>query len=133
MQIDEGRARVLVDDDEGVTSVVERALRRQGYEVATANSADAALQVIDSFRPGALVLDIVMPGTDGLTLCRQVRAEKPDVGLLMVSSRCTSATCATSSKRRASRASSRHSAASGTSSAPRAHDPSAPSRDLVRR
>src|SRR5512132_1078450 len=87
-QMDEGRARVLVvDDDEGVTSVVERALRRQGYEVATANSADAALQVLENFRAGALVLDILMPGTDGLTFCRRLRTERPDVGILMVTAK----------------------------------------------
>jgi two-component system response regulator MprA len=87
-QIDEARARVLVvDDDEGVTSVVERALRRQGYEVATANSADAALQMLDTFRPSAVVLDILMPGTDGLTFCRQVRTERPEIGILMVTAK----------------------------------------------
>jgi two-component system response regulator MprA len=88
MAIEETRAKVLVvDDDEGVTSVVERALRREGYDVAIANDADAALATVLEFHPDAVVLDIVMPGTDGMTLCRRLRTERPEVGILMVTAK----------------------------------------------
>ena len=85
---DETRAKVLVvDDDEGVTSVVERALRREGYDVTVANDAESALAKIAGAKPDAIVLDILMPGKDGLTLCRQLRTELPDVGILMVTAK----------------------------------------------
>ncbi|HZP97803.1 MAG TPA: response regulator transcription factor [Candidatus Limnocylindria bacterium] len=84
----ESRARILVvDDDEDVTSVVKRALERDGYEVATAASAEEALRTLPECRPDALVLDILMPGTDGLTLCRRIRSERPETGILMVTAK----------------------------------------------
>ncbi len=88
MTTEEKRAKVLVvDDDEGVTSVVERALRREGYDIAIANDADGAVETVKTFHPDVLVLDILMPGTDGLTLCRRMRADLPDVGILMVTAK----------------------------------------------
>ncbi len=88
MVAEEYRARVLVvDDEEGVTSVIERALQREGYDVAVANDAAAARERVSSFHPDALVLDVVMPGTDGVALCRELRADRPDVGILMVTAR----------------------------------------------
>ena len=84
----ESRARILVvDDDDGVTSVVKRALERDGYDVATASSADEALRLVPDYRPDALVLDILMPGTDGVTLAKRLRAERPDTGILMVTAK----------------------------------------------
>lgn len=84
----EPRARILVvDDDDGVTSVVKRALERDGYDVATASSGDEALRLVPDYRPDALVLDILMPGTDGVTLAKRLRAERPDTGILMVTAK----------------------------------------------
>ncbi len=84
----ETRARILVvDDDEGVTSVVRRALERDGYDVATSGSADEAIRMVPEYMPDALVLDILMPGTDGLSLCKRIRAERPDTGILMVTAK----------------------------------------------
>ena len=81
-------ARVLiVDDDEGVTAVVKRALDRDAYLTAVAHSVDEARAQLDAFRPDAVVLDILMPGVDGLTLCRELRSERPDIGILMVTAK----------------------------------------------
>jgi len=86
--MDERRGRILVvDDDEGVTSILARGLRREGYDVATALDADRALETVRGWSPDALVLDVVMPGTDGLALCRIVRAERPDVGIVLLTAK----------------------------------------------
>jgi two-component system response regulator MprA len=80
--------RVLVaDDDEGVTSVVARTLVREGYEVRTAPNGDSALRSLREWRPDAVVLDVLMPGTDGLAVCRRIRSERPDLGILMLTAR----------------------------------------------
>ncbi len=89
MSVSDGTAaRILVaDDDEGVTSVVERALRREGYVVVTAPDGDLALQAMRDWRPDLLVLDVVMPGLDGLAVCRKARAERPDLGIVLLTAK----------------------------------------------
>jgi DNA-binding response OmpR family regulator len=82
---------LVVDDDEFVTSVVERALRHEDYAVATAGDGEEALRLLREWRPDAVVLDIVMPGVDGLALCRLARKERPDLGILMLTARDASA------------------------------------------
>lgn len=80
--------RVLVaDDDEGVTSVVARTLIREGYEVRTASDGDRAVRALREWSPDAIVLDVLMPGRDGLAICRQVRSERPDIGILMLTAK----------------------------------------------
>ena len=86
--MDERRGRILVvDDDEGVTSILSRGLRREGYDVATAPDADRALEAVRGWDPDALVLDVMMPGTDGLQLCRIVRGERPDIGIVLLTAK----------------------------------------------
>jgi two-component system response regulator MprA len=86
--MDDRRSRVLVvDDDDGVTSILARGLRREGYDVAAAGDAARALETVRGWKPDALVLDVVMPGTDGLSLCRLVRAERPDVGIVLLTAK----------------------------------------------
>ena len=80
--------RVLVaDDDEGVTSVVARTLTREGYDVRTASDGDGAIHSMREWTPDAIVLDVLMPGRDGLAVCRQVRSERPDIGILMLTAK----------------------------------------------
>ncbi len=89
---DEPRGRVLVvDDDPGVTSVLERGLRREGYDVASACDGERALELVRGWRPDAVVLDILMPGIDGFDVCRLVRAERPDVAILLLTAKDASA------------------------------------------
>jgi two-component system response regulator MprA len=81
-------ARILVvDDDPGVRHAVGRALRFEGYEVDEAGNGTAALEQIDQRQPDALVLDLVMPGTGGLEVCRRLRAEGNDVPVLVLTAR----------------------------------------------
>ncbi len=80
-----GAARVLVvDDDPGVTSLVGRGLMRAGYQVREERDGDAALHAIERWLPDLLVLDILMPGTDGLTVCRRARSDDPGLAILML-------------------------------------------------
>ena len=80
--------RVLVaDDDEGVTSVVARTLTREGYDVRTASDGDGAVHAMREWAPDAIVLDVLMPGRDGIAVCRQVRSERPDIGILMLTAK----------------------------------------------
>ena len=66
-------AILLVDDDPTLLSVLSRRLTREGLEVRTAPSGDAALKALENSWPALLVVDLMMPGMDGFELCRRVK------------------------------------------------------------
>jgi two-component system response regulator ResD len=68
-------ARVLIaDDDEVVRDVVRRYLERDGHDVTVAGDGNEALRILNSEHIDVAVLDVMMPGPDGLTLCRTLRS-----------------------------------------------------------
>ncbi len=67
---------LTVDDDPEVLGTLGRALRREGYEVGRASSGDEALRLLAERTPDLIVLDIMMPGLDGLEVCRRIRAHE---------------------------------------------------------
>jgi two-component system response regulator MprA len=78
---------LVVDDDAAVRQSLERSLRFEGYEVATAVDGLAALELIARDRPDIAVLDVMMPRMDGLEACRQLRARGDDLPVLMLTAR----------------------------------------------
>ncbi|HDH03700.1 MAG TPA: response regulator transcription factor [Actinobacteria bacterium] len=84
------RARVLVvDDDEKIAASVRRALIYDGYDVEVCKDGTAALGAALRQPPDLVVLDIMMPGIDGLEVCRRLRAAGDDVAVLMLTARTT--------------------------------------------
>ncbi len=80
-------ARVLVvDDDEKITSFLRRALAYEGYQVEVASGGQAALSYALKAPPDLVVLDVMMPGLNGLEVCRRLRAGG-DVPVLMLTAR----------------------------------------------
>jgi signal transduction histidine kinase len=71
---------LVVDDDQDTCETVEGVLKRAGAEVRTCLSASQALTAMDSWVPDVLVSDIGMPGEDGYSLIRKVRARKTEEG-----------------------------------------------------
>ena len=72
--LSDGMARVLIaDDDIVVRNVVRRDLERDGLDVTVADDGAEALRVLGTERVDVAVLDVMMPGPDGLTLCRSLR------------------------------------------------------------
>ena len=65
---------LIVEDEPMVAEVVERYLRRDGYQVQTVASGPAALDEFSRFRPDLVVLDLMLPGLDGREVCRRIRA-----------------------------------------------------------
>jgi two-component system response regulator MprA len=85
---DPDRDRVLVvEDDPHVRDAVERALRFEGYDVYTAVDGNDGLLKVESIEPQAIVLDVLMPGTDGLAVCRILRKRGNSTPILMLTAR----------------------------------------------
>ena len=69
------RTILIVDDDRAVTDTFARMLKLEGFEVATAISPEAGLQLAESVRPSAIILDMRMPIVNGLQFLRRLRAQ----------------------------------------------------------
>jgi DNA-binding response OmpR family regulator len=65
---------LVVDDEPTIRDVVVRYLRRDGYQTLEAADGDRARELIETTEPSLVVLDVMLPGTDGLALCRWIRA-----------------------------------------------------------
>jgi two-component system response regulator MprA len=80
--------RILIaDDDRAIREALSRALSLEGYDVVQAPDGAQALSLIESSRPDAAVLDVMMPNVDGLTVCRVLRAERNRIPVLMLTAR----------------------------------------------
>ncbi|MGM0674523.1 MAG: response regulator [Spirochaetota bacterium] len=77
---------LVVDDDRKTVQLVKLYLLHDGYTVATAHDGPTALERARETNPDLIVLDIMLPGLDGLAVCRQLRAES-DVLILMLTAR----------------------------------------------
>jgi two-component system response regulator MprA len=77
---------LVVDDDRRVTSLLQRALRFAGYTVTIAHDGAAALKTLQGATPDLLLLDVMLPGIDGLSVCRAVRDSGP-TPILMLTAR----------------------------------------------
>ena len=64
---------LVADDDRAVREALERALQLEGFEVELAGDGDTTLAAVEKRTPDALVLDIMMPGLDGLDVTRRLR------------------------------------------------------------
>lgn len=82
-----GKPRILiVDDDTTILNLLELSLRKDGFEVLKATSGLTGLKIAYDAHPDAIVLDVMMPGMDGLEVCRRLR-EMTDASILVLSAK----------------------------------------------
>ena len=78
---------VVAEDDPSVRNAVERVLELEGYQVKTANDGNAALDLVVSSKPHAVVMDVMMPFADGLTVTRELRHRGNRTPILLLTAR----------------------------------------------
>jgi two-component system response regulator MprA len=78
---------LVVDDDAPVRRMLERSLAAEGFEVEAAADGGAALVAAERSAPDLVVLDVAMPGLDGLAVCRRLRAKGLPGAILMLTAR----------------------------------------------
>ena len=80
-------ARILiVDDDPSIGEVLELFLRAEGYETRVATSGPQALDFFDEYQPHLVLLDLNLPGVDGISVCRSIR-EHSGTPIIMLTAR----------------------------------------------
>jgi two-component system, OmpR family, phosphate regulon response regulator OmpR len=78
---------LVVDDDPRLRRLLQRYLTEQGFRISAASSAAEARQVLGFMQPDAMVLDVTMPGENGLLLTRALRDEGQDLPILLLTAR----------------------------------------------
>src|SRR5262245_1437019 len=78
---------VLVEDDEDIRRLVRDLLAREGFAVEVADTAQALELVLARKRPDLVILDLMLPGEDGLSICRRLRSSDAGVPILMLTAK----------------------------------------------
>jgi two-component system OmpR family response regulator len=78
---------VVVDDEDSLTDLLSMALRYEGWDVRLASDGHQALGTIREFRPDVIVLDIMMPGLDGLSVLTRLRADGIETPILFLTAK----------------------------------------------
>jgi two-component system response regulator MprA len=78
---------LVVDDERAVRESLRRALELEGYRVELAEDGEEALERLGTAPPDAAILDVLMPGIDGLEVCRRLRADGNALPVLMLTAR----------------------------------------------
>ena len=73
---------LVVDDESSISDLISTSLRFVGFDVRTAATGSEALTVAEEFKPHAVVLDVMLPDSDGFEVCRQLRSEGLNIGVL---------------------------------------------------
>jgi DNA-binding response OmpR family regulator len=82
----EGRV-LIVEDEEAIAAFVQTALERDGFAAKSVGDGPGALQALDSFRPDLILLDLGLPGMDGLQVCQAIRSRKHYIPIIMLTAR----------------------------------------------
>jgi DNA-binding response OmpR family regulator len=77
---------LVVDDEQSIRTIVEYALKDAGFDVITVARGDDAIHVVEREAIDLVVLDVMLPGMDGLEVCQKIRAER-NVPIIMLSAR----------------------------------------------
>src|SRR5579884_3679416 len=78
---------LIVDDDPSLTSALRRTLSYEGYHVSTVANGESALEQIRLKPPDLVILDLMLPGIDGLEICRRLRSAGEQLVILMLTAR----------------------------------------------
>jgi DNA-binding response OmpR family regulator len=78
---------LVVEDDPHILIGLEEILKSEGFEVATCNRGDAAIESFGKHRPALVLLDVMLPGMSGYDICKELRAKKVSTPILMLTAK----------------------------------------------
>ncbi|EUJ42679.1 response regulator YycF [Listeria riparia] len=77
---------LVVDDEKPIADIVKFNLNKEGFDVYCAYDGDEAIELVEEIQPDLILLDIMLPGRDGIEVCREVR-KKYDMPIIMVTAK----------------------------------------------
>ena len=80
---------VVIEDEPDIVEVISYNLKREGYQVASAMRGDEGLNLVRNQSPALVILDLMLPGMDGLSVCQQLKSDPitRDIPIIMVSAK----------------------------------------------
>ncbi|MCX6065929.1 MAG: response regulator transcription factor [Chloroflexi bacterium] len=78
---------LLVDDEPSIVSLAKMYLEREGFHVESVGDGLLALETVERLRPALMVLDVMLPGADGLEVCRRLRGAGNQIPIIMLTAR----------------------------------------------
>jgi len=89
VEVEKTSSLLVVDDEDAIRTVLRLILVRAGYDVTEAESGEGALRKVREEKPDLILLDVMMPGMDGFSVCERLRAdpETADLPIIMLSAR----------------------------------------------
>ncbi|CAB4761652.1 unannotated protein [freshwater metagenome] len=78
---------LVVDDENSISELIATSLRFVGFDVRTAATGSEALTIAQGFKPHALILDVMLPDQNGFEVCRQIRQDGHNVGVLFLTAK----------------------------------------------
>ncbi|MGU4893996.1 response regulator, partial [Escherichia coli] len=77
---------LVVDDEKPIADILKFTFEKEGYQVVCAYDGDEALVVVQDERPDLILLDVMLPGRDGMDVCRAVR-QSHDIPIIMLTAK----------------------------------------------
>ena len=77
---------MIVDDEEGIRNLLKSFFEEQGFPIVTARTGEEAIELVTKEKPSVILLDVTMPGMDGIVTLRKIREINPTVGVVMATS-----------------------------------------------
>lgn len=77
----------FVDDEKNIRDLIEAFLRQAGFEITTFPNGEAFLTAYNERKPELAIVDIMMPGIDGLELCRKIKKANPEIPVIIISAK----------------------------------------------
>jgi two-component system OmpR family response regulator len=78
---------LVVDDEPALTDLLSMALRYEGWDVRTAADGSTAVTAARAFKPDVVLLDVMLPDLDGLSVLRRIRADEPDLPIVFLTAK----------------------------------------------
>jgi len=75
---------LIIDDDQAIRTTLQRVLEREGYDVVAAFDGEEGVEAADRESPDLILLDLGLPGIDGIEALRRIKQNEPDIAAIMI-------------------------------------------------